>query len=95
MSEEPKYSIIQTSLFKRDLKTAKKRNYDLQLLKDVVDTLAMGAALDDKYKDHMLIENYKGCRECHITPDWLLIYEISEGNLILYLTRTGTHSDLF
>lgn len=94
MSEEPKYRIIQTSLFKKDLKKAKKRNYDLQLLEDVVNTLAMGSVLDEKYKDHMLIGNYKGCRECHITPDWLLIYEISEGNLILYLTRTGSHSDL-
>ena len=76
-------------------KTAKKRGYDLSLLDDVVDTLAKGLPLDQKYKDHNLIGNYKGCRECHITPDWLLIYEIDNNELILYLTRTGTHSDLF
>lgn len=95
MNDKPKYGIVQTSLFKKDLKAAKKRGYDLQLLNDVVDTLAMGLPLDEKYKDHKLIGNYQGCRECHITPDWLLIYEIAEDELILYLTRTGTHSDLF
>ena len=73
----------------------KKRGYDMQLLNDVVDTLAMGLPLDEKYKDHKLLGNYQGCRECHITPDWLLIYEISGDELILYLTRTGTHSNLF
>ena len=57
-------------------------------------TLAMGQPLAEKHKDHSLIGNYKGCRECHITPDWLLIYEISDDEIILYLTRTGTHSDL-
>lgn len=95
MNDEPKYNLVLTSLFKKDLKTVKKRGYDIQLLNDVVDTLTMGLPLDEKYKDHKLIGNYQGCRECHITPDWLLIYEISEDELILYLTRTGTHSDLF
>lgn len=95
MSDEPKYGIVLTSMFKKDLKLAKKRGYDLSLLGSVVDTLAMGHPLAEKYKDHSLIGNYQGCRECHITPDWLLIYEISENELILYLTRTGTHSDLF
>lgn len=95
MNEKPKYGIVLTSLFKKDLKTAKKRGYDLSLLNDVVDTLASGQPLAEKYKDHSLIGNYKGCRECHITPDWLLIYEISNNELILYLARTGTHSDLF
>lgn len=95
MSNEPKYGIVLTSMFKKDLKLAKKRGYDLSLLNRVVDTLAMGQSLAEKYKDHSLVGNYKGCRECHITPDWLLIYEISESELILYLTRTGTHSDLF
>ena len=65
------------------------------LLATVVNTLAQGHKLPDKYKDHSLIGNYNGCRECHITPDWLLIYELSDGELILYLARTGTHSDLF
>ena len=95
MSEKPKYGIVLTSRFRKDLKTAQKRGYNLMLLNDVVDILASGSALDEKYKDHSLIGNYKGCRECHITPDWLLIYEIEDNELILYLTRTGTHSDLF
>ena len=95
MSHEPKYGIVLTSMFKKDLKLAKKRGYDLSLLSSVVDTLAQGQPLDKKYKDHSLVGNYKGCRECHITPDWLLIYEISNNELILYLTRTGMHSDLF
>lgn len=95
MNSGKKYGIVLTSMFKRDLKTAKKRGYDLSLLNDVVDTIAEGQPLDKKYKDHSLIGNYKGCRECHITPDWLLIYEIYNDELILYLTRTGTHSDLF
>ena len=95
MNDKPKYGIVLTSMFKKDLKLAKKRGYDLSLLNNVVDTLAMGQPLSEKYKDHSLIGNYKGCRECHITPDWLLIYEISENEIILYLTRTGTLSDLF
>ena len=95
MSDKFKYNLVLTSMFKKDLKSIKKRGYDLSLLSDVVDKLAMGLPLPPKYKDHNLIGNYKGCRECHITPDWLLIYEISENELILYLTRTGTHSDLF
>lgn len=90
-----KYKIVQTNKFKKDLKVAKKRGYDLLLLGVVVDTLAAGQPLPNQYKDHNLIGNYKGCRECHITPDWLLIYEIENNELILYLTRTGTHSDLF
>ena len=65
------------------------------ILANVIDALAMRQPLAEKYKDHSLVGNYKGCRECHITPDWLLIYEISNSELILYLTRTGTHSDLF
>ena len=95
MSNEPKYGIVLTLMFKKDLKLVKKRGYDLSLLTSVVDTRAMGQPLAEKYKDHNLVGNYKGCRECHITPDWLLIYEVSDNELILYLTRTGTHSDLF
>ena len=95
MSNKHKYGIVLTSMFKKDIKLAKRRGYDLSLLDSVVETLAMGQPLPEKYKDHILVGNYKGCRECHITPDWLLIYEISENELILYLTRTGTHSDLF
>ena len=91
----PKYRIVQTGMFKKDLKTALKRGYNLNLLGVVVDSLASGEALPERYKDHNLTGGFKGCRECHITPDWLLIYEIADSELILYLTRTGTHSDLF
>ncbi|MCI6652188.1 MAG: type II toxin-antitoxin system YafQ family toxin [Ruminococcus sp.] len=66
-----------------------------ELLKDVIEILASGQMLPEKYKDHNLTGNYYDCRECHITPDWLLIYKINNNELILYLTRTGTHSDLF
>ncbi len=90
-----KYQLKPTSKFKQDLKTAKKRGYDLSLLQDVLEILASGEPLPEKYRDHNLLGNYRGCRECHITPDWLLIYEVSESQLILYLTRTGSHSDLF
>lgn len=90
-----KYRIVLTTKFKRDVKLLKKRGYDLTLLETVVDTLASGQDLAEKYRDHALVGNYVRCRECHITPDWLLIYELAEDELILYLTRTGTHSDLF
>lgn len=90
-----KYKIARTGKFKKDLKLAKKRGYDLNLLSTVVDILAAGEKLPEKYRDHDLSGNYDGCRECHITPDWLLIYEIENDEVILYLTRTGTHSDLF
>lgn len=90
-----KYRIVQTNNFKKDLKTIIKRGFDVGLLNDVIDSLARGIPLDRKYRDHILLGSYKGCRECHITSDWLLIYEISADDLILYLTRTGSHSDLF
>ncbi len=90
-----KYRISQTGAFKKDLKLAIERGYNVDLLGYVVDTLAEGKQLEKKYKDHNLSGSYKGCRECHITPDWLLVYEIVDSELILYLTRTGTHSDLF
>ena len=89
------YNIRPTTRFQKDLKLAKKRGYDLSLLTQVIKILASGESLPAKYKDHTLAGNYQGCRECHVTPDWLLIYEICEDELILYLTRTGTHSDLF
>ena len=84
-----------TNRFRKDYKLAKKRGYDLSLLDNTVNLIASRVTLPERYKDHELIGDYKGCRECHITPDWLLIYEIYEEELILYLTRTGTHSDLF
>ena len=81
--------------FKRDYRRIKKRGYDTSLLETVLVMLANRQALPAEYRDHELAGGYKGCRECHITPDWLLVYEISGENLILYLTRTGTHSDIF
>ena len=90
-----KYNIRPTTRFQKDLKRVQRRGYDLALLKDVINKLAEGETLPEKNKDHVLSGDYAGCRECHIAPDWLLIYEISAGDLILYLTRTGTHSDLF
>ena len=89
------YSIRPTKKFQKDLKRAKRRGYDLSLLRDVIKLLSEGKELSAKYKDHRLTGDYEGCRECHITPDWLLIYEIDGNMLILYLTRTGMHSDLF
>lgn len=89
------YKIRPTAKFQKDLRRIQKRGYDLSLLTVVLKLLADGKPLPERNKDHNLGGNYKGCRECHITPDWLLIYEISDDDLILYLTRTGTHSDLF
>lgn len=90
-----KYRIVPTGAFRRDLKLIKRRGYNIGLLEVVVNLLASGENLPPKYKDHSLSGNFIGCRECHITPDWLLIYEIDNEELYLYLTRTGTHSDLF
>ena len=90
-----KYTIRPTSRFQKDLKRIAKRGYNTALLTTVIKKLANGEPLAQKHRDHALTGDYAGCRECHITPDWLLIYEISDDTLLLYLTRTGTHSDLF
>ena len=89
------YKIRPSVKFQKDLKRVQKRGYDISLLKNVLNLLVSGEPLPAKYKDHSLLGNYTGCRECHITPDWLLVYEIEDSELILYLTRTGTHRDLF
>lgn len=89
------YKIVATNRFKKDLKQIIKRGYNINLLEEVVNLIAKGDKLPQKYKDHALNGIFNNCRECHITSDWLLIYEISEDELLLYLTRTGTHSDLF
>ena len=81
--------------FKKDYKRIVKRGYDISLLENVIEHLANQVPLPKKYRDHGLSGNYAGFRECHITPDWLLIYQIDDHELILYLTRTGSHSDLF
>lgn len=90
-----KYEIIYTPRFKKEFKLMQKRGYDTSVLKEVVTKLAYGEPLPERNKDHALIGDYKGCRECHVKPDWLLIYQIQDEELILYLMRTGTHSDLF
>ena len=84
-----------TKKFNKDRKLIVKRGYDIQKLKDVIELLRERKPLDEKYKDHALSGNYKNYRECHIEPDWLLIYKIENEILTLVLLRTGTHSDLF
>ena len=88
-------NIVSSNRFKKDLKLALRRGYRIELLEEVVNKLADGIVLEPKYKDHELAGEFKGLRECHITPDWLLIYQVIENDLVLYLSRTGTHSDLF
>ncbi len=90
-----KLIIKTTKRFDRDLKKLKKRKYDLKLLADIINKLSNNEVLSEKNKDHNLIGNYSGFRECHIQPDWLLIYKIEKNILVLTLSRTGTHSDLF
>ncbi len=81
--------------FKKDYKTIVRRGYDIARLEQVLEILIQDQDLPAKYKDHALTGNYTGFRECHITPDWLLIYKKEKDILILTLSRTGTHSDLF
>lgn len=83
------------SSFKKDLKRIKKAGLDMNKLFTVVEKLANDEILEENYRDHKLTGNYTGCRECHIEPDWLLIYEKVDTSLILILNRTGSHSDLF
>ena len=89
------YKVKPTSRFKRDLKNIQRRGYDIGLLTEVIRTLATGEPLADKHKDHALSGIWSKHRECHVTPDWLLIYKLENDVLVLTLTRTGTHSDLF
>ena len=90
-----KYDIQLASQFKKDIKKAKLQKRDLNKLLDVIKQLEIGKTLDTAYKDHMLIGNYNNFRECHIEPDWLLIYRIFEDEQVLMLYRLGTHSELF
>ncbi len=90
-----KYEVEVTSKFKKDYKIAMKRGLKIELLDNVIKLLANGEKLPEENKDHNLAGNYKGYRECHIQPDWLLVYKISDNTLILSLSRTGSHSDLF
>ena len=90
-----KYIVDFTTQFKKDIKLAKKQGKDTDKIFEVVEKLANDEVLEAKYKDHCLTGDYKDCRECHIEPDWLLIYKKYESELILMLVRTGRHSDLF
>lgn len=87
--------IVMSNRFKRDLKIAAKRGYDLDLLDSVVTKLASRETLSERFRDHNLTGKYAGFRECHLQPDWLLVYRVEEQELILFLSRTGTHTDLF
>lgn len=89
------YNLVATGRFKKDLKAAIKRGYDIRLMDEVISQLVEGKELPERNSDHSLSGNWKGHRECHITPDWLLIYKVDHDILVLTLTRTGTHSDLF
>lgn len=87
--------IVLSNRFKKDLKLLAKRGCNLEKLNNVVDRIAAGEKLEPKYRVHELVGNYAGYTECHIEPDWLLIYRIDGNDLILFLSRTETHSDLF
>lgn len=90
-----RYEVKFTTRFKKDLKLAKKQNKDIKKLYGIIERLANGETLEEKYKDHLLTGNFKGCRECHIEPDWLLVYERYDDVLVLMLYRTGSHTELF
>lgn len=83
------------TMFKKDFKRIKKRGYDISRLEKIVELLANEVPLPEQFKDHNLSGNYNGFRECHIAPDWLLIYQVNNNKLVLVLSRTGSHSDLF
>ena len=93
--KETKLTVKLTTIFKKDYKMAMKRGRKMELLDKVITTLALGENLPNENRDHDLHGNWKGYRECHIQPDGLLIYKIEKDILVLTLTRTGTHSDLF
>lgn len=90
-----KYTVKPTLQFKKDYKLAMKRGLDISLLEDIIAKLALGESLPEKNRDHALSGNWNGYRECHILPDWLLIYKLEDNVLILTLARTRTHSNLF
>lgn len=83
------------TMFKKDFKRIKKRGYDISRLEKIVELLANEVPLPEQFKDHNLSGNYNDFLECHIAPDWLLIYQVNNNELVLVLSRTGSHSDLF
>jgi mRNA interferase YafQ len=84
-----------TALFRKDYKRLRKRGFNLNLLEEVLQLLIEEKPLAEKFRDHALAGKYTGFRECHILPDWLLVYQIDSEMLFLIVSRTGTHSDLF
>ena len=89
-----KYLVKFTSQFKKDIKKAKRQNKNIELLFSVIERLANGEVLDDKYRVHKLVGNLNGIMECHIEPDWILEYEYVDKKLLLICYRVGSHSDL-
>ncbi|MDO4288590.1 MAG: type II toxin-antitoxin system YafQ family toxin [Eubacterium sp.] len=89
------YKLKFTTTYKKSYKLMKKRGLDLSLLNEVVDTLRQGKPLDEKYRDHGLSGKFHGFRECHVKPDWLLVYLIEQDILTLTLVDTGSHADIF
>ena len=90
-----KYTVKPTSKFRKDYRLMEKRNLDMSLLDEVISLLAKGISLPEKNRDHALTGNWEGHRGCHIQPDWILIYRVYENVLVLSLTRTGSHSDVY
>ncbi len=88
------FQIRRTSAFKKDLKRLMKQGRDLSKLAAVVDAIADGKQLEERHRDHELVGNRRGFRDCHIEPDWVLIYKLDKNVLVLTLTRTGTHAEL-
>ncbi len=95
--QDTKYGIVASNKFNKQLKKIKKQGKDIKKINIVVKKLANGETLETKYKDHALNDTkyYKNCRECHVEPDWLLIYKYENDIIILYLVETGSHADLF
>ena len=89
------FTLRTTAKYRKDRKRAIKQGLPMELLDDVLEKLVNGKQLEPKHNDHALVGNYAGFRECHIKPDWLLVYAINKGELILTATRTGTHAELF
>jgi len=87
------YEVRPSNKFKKDLRRTERRGYDIPLIVEIIKLLAAGKTLPEKNKDHALTGDWLGYRECHVAPDWLLIYKIEKDILVLTLTRTGTHSD--
>ena len=94
MNADEELRVVWTAHFKKDYKLAKRRHYDIAELKRIVRLLAQRQPLPGQNKDHPLHNNWEGFRECHIAPDWLLVYQVVENRLVLSLVRTGAHSDL-